>query len=157
MHELPTSRLAPTICPLRSFMKHWMRGLTYYLFHGSAAKINDRGLNAPQGNLWMIISFQFTALCDVFHIDLSAPLKQTREWIVMQFTRSWGRGAGSRALMCRLSYRLDSLVDWDIECRGQRGGRWLNWKIKTPVKQRERKKGQFDHRALLNETFSTHF
>lgn len=34
----------------------------------------------------MIISFQHTTLCDVFHIDLSAALKQAREWIVIQFT-----------------------------------------------------------------------
>lgn len=45
-------------------------------------------LNAPQGKLCMIISFQRSALCDVFHVDLSASLKQTREWIVVQFTMS---------------------------------------------------------------------
>lgn len=73
----------------------------------------------------MIISFQHTTLCDVFHIDLSASLKQTREWIVTQFTISSGHGAVPRALMCTFSSRLDSLVDWRLSVGGTAEGDWL--------------------------------
>ena len=40
----------------------------------------------------MIISFQHTSLRDVFHIDLSASLKQTRGCVVIQFTMCWAAG-----------------------------------------------------------------
>lgn len=45
----PFPGLPPPICPIPSFLKQWMRGLTYCLFHRSMAKINDRDLNAPRG------------------------------------------------------------------------------------------------------------
>lgn len=66
----------------------------------------------------MILAFQHSILRDVFHTDLSASLKQTRGWTVIQFTMSQGHGAVSRALMYRLSCGLDSLVDWILSVGG---------------------------------------
>lgn len=101
-------------------LNHWMSGLASCLSRQSVTKINDVDLSAPQGRPWVIISFQHTTLRDVFHTDLSAPLKQAREWIVIQFTMSRAFGHGP----CHV---LDSLVArvplrTTERCLGQWGG-----------------------------------
>lgn len=145
----PVPGLPPPIYPIPSFIKQRMRGLTYCLFHRSAAKINDMALNAPRGRLCRIISFQHTTLCDVFHIDLSASLKQTRV-DCNRITMSSGHGAVPRAWMRTLSSRLDSLVDRILSVGGSAEWDWLTWESRgqhTKAKQKEERKVRLGHRA----------